>query len=82
MSRGVLLIGCGKMGGALLTGWIRQGIAAADIVVVEPNPLPDLPAGIRHCQSAEALPADFRPALAMLAVKPQAMAAAARLRRS
>lgn len=77
MSRGVLLIGCGKMGGALLTGWIRQGIAAADIVVVEPNPLPDLPAGIRHCQSAEALPADFRPALAMLAVKPQAMAAVA-----
>src|SRR5690606_26704602 len=34
-------------------------------------------AGIRHCQSAEALPADFRPALAMLAVKPQAMAAVA-----
>lgn len=74
MSRGILLVGCGKMGSALLAGWVRQGIAAADIVVVEPNPIPDLPNGVRHCKAADAVPAGFRPALAMLAVKPQAMA--------
>lgn len=71
MSRGILLVGCGKMGGALLVGWLRQGIAAADIIVVEPNPVPDLPAGIRHVDAATAIPADFSPALIMLAVKPQ-----------
>lgn len=74
MSSGIMLIGCGKMGSALLTGWVRQGIAANDIVVVEPNPIPDLPSGVRHCDAANAVPAGFKPALAMLAVKPQAMA--------
>ena len=71
MSRGILLVGCGKMGSALLAGWLRQGIAAADIIVVEPNPIPDLPAGIRHVDAASAIPSAFAPALIMLAVKPQ-----------
>lgn len=77
MSRGILLVGCGKMGGALLTGWLRQGVAASDIVVVEPNPVSDLPAGIRQAASADAVPAGFSPALVMLAVKPQVMDAVA-----
>lgn len=71
MNRGILLVGCGKMGSALLMGWLRQGIAAADIIVVEPNSISDLPAGIRHVDAAGAIPADFSPALIMLAVKPQ-----------
>src|SRR5690606_24677447 len=71
MNRGVLLVGCGKMGGALLAGWLRQGIAASDIIVVEPSPVPGLPAGIRHVDAAAAVPADFAPALIMFAVKPQ-----------
>lgn len=77
MSRGILLVGCGKMGGALLAGWLHQGIAASDIIIVEPNPVPDLPAGIRQAKAAEAIPADFSPALVMLAVKPQVMDAVA-----
>lgn len=77
MSRGILLVGCGKMGSALLAGWLRQGIAATDIVIAEPNPVPDLPAGIRQVGSADAVPADFSPALVMLAVKPQVMDAVA-----
>ena len=32
----LLLVGCGKMGGALLGGWLEQGIAADQITVVEP----------------------------------------------
>ncbi|MBJ7252836.1 MAG: pyrroline-5-carboxylate reductase, partial [Acetobacteraceae bacterium] len=31
----ILLIGCGKMGGAMLSGWLEQGLA--DAVVVEPH---------------------------------------------
>jgi len=73
MTKGIILVGCGKMGGAMLTGWLRQGIPASDIVVVEPNPVADLPAGIRKVEAAEAVPADFSPALIILAVKPQVM---------
>lgn len=77
MNRGILLVGCGKMGSALLAGWLSRGIAASDIAIVEPNPVPDLPAGIRLFASAGGIPADFNPALVMLAVKPQVMDAVA-----
>lgn len=73
----ILLVGCGKMGGALLAGWLKRGIAAADVVVVEPNPVPGLPAGLRQVADAAAVPADFVPDIVMLAVKPQAMDQAA-----
>ncbi|MGH6928678.1 MAG: NAD(P)-binding domain-containing protein, partial [Dongiaceae bacterium] len=33
----LLLVGCGKMGGAMLRGWLRRGVRAADVAVVEPN---------------------------------------------
>ena len=33
----LLLVGCGKMGGALLAGWIANGLAPADAYVVEPD---------------------------------------------
>ena len=32
----ILLVGCGKMGSALLGGWLDQGIAADQVLVVEP----------------------------------------------
>ncbi|MGI9437824.1 MAG: pyrroline-5-carboxylate reductase [Geminicoccaceae bacterium] len=32
----LLLVGCGKMGSALLCGWIEHGLSGDDIVVVEP----------------------------------------------
>src|SRR5215218_9968325 len=31
----LLLVGCGKMGGAMLAGWLERGLTEA--VVVEPN---------------------------------------------
>ena len=36
MERPLLLVGCGKMGGALLSGWLESGIAAAGVEVIEP----------------------------------------------
>ena len=32
----LLLVGCGKMGHALLTGWLEEGLETGDIFVVEP----------------------------------------------
>ena len=32
----LLLVGCGKMGGALLEGWLARGLRASDAIVAEP----------------------------------------------
>lgn len=34
----ILLAGAGKMGGAMLSGWLAQGLDAKRVVIVEPNP--------------------------------------------
>ncbi len=60
----ILLVGCGKMGGAMRTGWLEAGRRVA---VVEPGP--SAPEGA--VPSPDALPADLRPAAVVLAVKPQ-----------
>lgn len=73
----LLLAGCGKMGGALLEGWLRQGISASDIIVVEPNT--DIGRnlssdyGVNVLSSDDALPENLNPAVVMMAVKPQVM---------
>jgi len=73
----ILLVGCGKMGGAMLAGWRERGIAADRIVAVEPAET--LAAAMRQdhgiavVPTPEALPADLRPATLVLAVKPQTM---------
>ena len=68
-----LLVGCGKMGGALLAGWLARGAATGDIVVIDPvAPLPAQPAP-RLYKSAADVPSDFRPDIVVVAVKPQKM---------
>lgn len=70
--RGLVLLGCGKMGSALLAGWLARGVAPAAVHVIEPAPSDELRgAGVRLNAG---LPAD--PAVAVLAVKPQVMGAA------
>jgi len=76
----LLLVGCGKMGSALLDGWLKQGVKAADVLVVEPAADPtrvSVPAGVTVVPSPDRIPAGFRPAVVLLAVKPQTMDAAA-----
>jgi pyrroline-5-carboxylate reductase len=74
----LVLVGCGKMGGALLRGWLHRGLAAADAFVVEPDTgiREQIRArhGVHAVAAAEALPADLRPRALVFAVKPQAMA--------
>lgn len=70
--RGLVLLGCGKMGGAMLDGWLAGGLPVGAVTVLDPKPSPALAArtakGLRL--NAE-LPDD--PAVAVLAVKPQMM---------
>jgi pyrroline-5-carboxylate reductase len=69
---GLVLLGCGKMGTALLTGWLAAGVPPASIWVIEPNPTDWLRSARVHLN--EGVPPN--PAVALLAVKPQMMGAA------
>jgi pyrroline-5-carboxylate reductase len=40
----VLLAGAGKMGGAMLSGWLAQGLEPRHVTVMEPQPSPDISA--------------------------------------
>jgi pyrroline-5-carboxylate reductase len=67
----VALIGAGKMGGALLDGWIGLGLDPARIAVIEPEPSAPIAAlaarGLNLNPDRQAL----RPEAIVLAVKPQ-----------
>ena len=71
-ARGLVLLGCGKMGSALLEGWLKQGMTPAAVWVLDPVPSEWLKAQGVHLNAA--LPAS--PAIVLIAVKPQMMAAA------
>ena len=66
----IALAGAGKMGGAMLTGWLAGGLDAARVVVIEPQPSPEISAlaakGVR-LNPNDAVTADTL----VVAVKPQ-----------
>ncbi|MHC8508803.1 MAG: pyrroline-5-carboxylate reductase [Rhodospirillales bacterium] len=72
----VLLAGCGKMGGALLQGWLARGFSPANIAAVDPAPAGPLPAGVKAVKTPAELDPAFAPDAVVLAVKPQVMDAA------
>ncbi len=69
----LLVLGAGKMGGALISGWLRQGLDASTIVVQDPSPPKDIAALLKsHRIKVGAKPAlPSPPAVILLAVKPQ-----------
>jgi pyrroline-5-carboxylate reductase len=72
----LLLVGCGKMGGALLHGWLERGVAR-EVAVVEPGTRVAEASGraeVSVYRTAADLPAIFKPEVVVLAVKPQVMA--------
>jgi pyrroline-5-carboxylate reductase len=72
----LVLVGCGKMGGALLRGWLARGADPKLVTAIDINPvgLDDVRAkGVAIITKAAELPADLKPALLLLAVKPQFM---------
>jgi pyrroline-5-carboxylate reductase len=72
-----LLVGCGKMGGALLAGWLARGVAPETIHVVEPAPVHTAP-GVRVVDRPEGLAQGMAPDIVIFAVKPQSLADVAR----
>jgi pyrroline-5-carboxylate reductase len=69
----LLLVGCGKMGGAMLAGWLERGVS--QVIVVEPQEaaraaLASRP-GVTVIADPAAIPAGFAPAAVILAIKPQ-----------
>jgi pyrroline-5-carboxylate reductase len=69
----LLLVGAGKMGGALLEGWLRQGLDPKSVFLQDPAPSAAVEAlAARHgiaMGDAPDLPAE--PAVVVIAVKPQ-----------
>ena len=82
MPAALLLVGGGKMGGALLAGWLVRGeVDAGEVVVVEPDGA--AAAGLREqhavntVEGPAAVDPAFAPAVVVFAVKPQVMDAVA-----
>jgi pyrroline-5-carboxylate reductase len=76
MNDPLILVGGGKMGGAMLEGWLERGLEAAQVHVVDPTPeARDALAarGVHTSADAAALAGDLAPGVIVLAVKPQVM---------
>lgn len=70
--RGLVLLGCGRMGGAMLAGWLGRGLDPGAVTVIDPQLGPEW--RNRGLRVNAAPPAD--PAVLVVAVKPQVIAAA------
>lgn len=71
----IVLVGAGNMGGAMLAGWLKSGIAGSSVLVLDPGPSPAMQKliadnGVRHETSA---PAGLKASVLFIAVKPQMM---------
>jgi pyrroline-5-carboxylate reductase len=68
----LLLVGCGKMGGAMLDGWLARGLASSDVIVAEPTEAlrPKKP-GLKGVAASSEV--SEVPEIVVLAVKPQSM---------
>ena len=67
----LLLVGCGRMGGAMLAGWRERGLAPS--IAVDPAPEAAAFAGpdVSVVADARLIPPGFSPSAVVLAVKPQ-----------
>jgi len=69
----VVLAGAGKMGGAMLSGWLAQGLDARRVVVIEPQPSNDIRALAARGMRLNPSPKDIGNIAALVvALKPQA----------
>ncbi len=68
-SRGLVMLGCGKMGSAMLAGWLSAGLEPGSVYIVDPYPAEALKG--QGLNINEPLPNN--PAVALVAVKPQMM---------
>jgi pyrroline-5-carboxylate reductase len=68
----IVLVGAGKMGGAMLDGWLALGLPFASVVVIEPQPTPEFTTLTSRGLILNPPLKDVREAAAIvIAVKPQ-----------
>lgn len=67
----VVLVGAGKMGAALLEGWLRFGLDPKNLAVMEPAPSPQISALVERGMRLNAPAAVTDAAAIVVAVKPQ-----------
>ena len=67
--RGLVLLGCGKMGSAMLEGWLARGLDPGSVWIIDPMPGDWLADSGVHLNA----PLPERPAFVVIAVKPQMM---------
>jgi pyrroline-5-carboxylate reductase len=73
----LVLVGAGKMGGAMATGWLDGGLAASSLTILEPNPSEEI-ARLAASRGVALNPAgQAAPDALALAVKPQSLDAVA-----
>ena len=70
--RGLVLLGCGKMGSAMLEGWLTGGLPASSVYIVDPAPS----SWVQEQGANLNTPLPDSPAIVVVAVKPQMMAEA------
>ncbi len=71
-ARGLVLVGAGRMGGAMLRGWLAQGLKPEAVTVIDPQPAEWLlQLGVQINR-----PPPDNPAVVVIAVKPQMMGGA------
>ena len=69
----IVLAGAGKMGGAMLSGWLAQGLDPARVAVIEPHPSEDIRAYFAKGVRLNPSPQDSGTVAAfVVALKPQA----------
>lgn len=75
VTRPLLLMGCGKMGSAMLDGWLSSQIAQGGVVIVDPTGTPQYQGRneISIYKKAGEVPSNLNPQVIILAVKPQQM---------
>jgi pyrroline-5-carboxylate reductase len=68
----IVLAGAGKMGGAMLAGWLAQGLDAASVAVIEPTPSDEIKALAAKGVRLNPIPKDIGTvATLVIALKPQ-----------
>ena len=68
----ILLAGAGKMGGAMLSGWLARGLEARRVAVIEPNPSGEINALVTKGVRLNPTPKEIGTAATLvIALKPQ-----------
>lgn len=71
----LVLVGAGKMGGAMLEGWLKKGADPARVIAIDPTPPPEVQALLKRHGIRQNVPASeiTDAEVVIIAVKPQVM---------